>query len=195
MDAARRGNDKVLRRDQRLRQQPIHPGKVRLNPAQSRHSVWLWQDKRVYGYIETRFWGQRAGPGVTNPTQGAFDFSKRELDLDAGFSWNYSGPFEFRTFAYSMNNLNRGNSSFSPAGYNDGVGLENRWYFDGSYSELGQSHFDVTRTSYLSVGFYPTKEMTDGSGESFKPGPFARARVIQDLNGEKWYLYFDSQFI
>lgn len=158
-------------------------------------NFWFWREQRLYGYVETRFWGQRAGAGVTNPSQGAFDFSKRELDLDVGLAWNYSGPFELRTFAYSMNNLNRGNSSFSPAGYNDGVGIENRWYFGKNYESLGTSQFDIARTSYLSLGFYPTKEMTDDNGNRFKPGLFARARVTYDIMPETWYLYFDSQFI
>ncbi|MFO0936045.1 MAG: hypothetical protein U0798_05945 [Gemmataceae bacterium] len=158
-------------------------------------NFWFWREQRVYGFVETRFWGQRAGPGVTNPKQGAFDFSKRELDLNVGTAWNYSGPFEFRAFAYSFNNLNRGDSSFSPAGYNDGVGLENRWYFAGNYEDMGLARFDVTRTSFIGLGYYPTKVMTDEKGNDFKPGLFLHGRVNYDLKGESWYLYADSQFI
>jgi hypothetical protein len=158
-------------------------------------NVWLWREEKVYAFTDTRFWGQRAAPGITNPSQGAFDFSKREFDLDLGLAWNYYGPLEARTFAYSFNNLNRGNSPARPSGYNDGVGLENRWYIGGTYQDLGQPGFDVARASFLSLGLFPTKDMTDADGNLFKPGPFARASLIWEVLGERCYLYLDGQFI
>ena len=157
----------------------------------------LWLSKRagVYWFIDTRFWGQKSAPGITNPSQGAFDFSKRELDFTIGAAWNYYGAFEARAFVYSLNNLNRGESTFAPAGYADGLGLENRYYLDSTYAALGTDAFDQARATFLSVGFYPSKTMVDSQGLEFKPGPFARANLTYDLIGEWCYLYGDGQFL
>src|SRR5262249_29422375 len=144
-------------------------------------NLWLWREQRVYLFSDTRFWGQKPAPGITNASQGAFDFSKREFDFDLGVAWNYYGTLEARTFAYSFNNLNRGTSEARPSGFNDGVGLENRWYVGGTYADLGQPGFDVARASFLSLGYYPTKDMTDLDGTLFKPGPFARAYLVGEL--------------
>ena len=158
-------------------------------------NCWLSQAEGVYLFSDTQFWAQKAAPGVTNAKQGAFDFSKRELDLDLGVAWNYAGPWEARAFAYSYNNLNRGNSTVSPSGYADGVGLENRYYVGKTYADLGTESFDVARATFLTAGFYPTKDMVDGEGKAFKPGPFARAYLTWDLLGEWCYLYSDVTFI
>jgi hypothetical protein len=158
-------------------------------------NIWLWRAKRLYLYGDSRFWGQKAAPGITNPTQGAFDFSKREYDLTSGFAWNYAGFWELRAFAYSYNNLNRGTSAVSPNGFNDGVGLENRYYLNPTYANLGTPIFDKARATFLSLGFYPTKSMVDGQGKEFKPGPFARSYLIWELYGPKCYLFTDDTFI
>jgi hypothetical protein len=158
-------------------------------------NLWLWRDQGLYLFSDARFWGQRAAPGITNPTQGVFDFSKREFDLAAGFAWNYYGSLEARAFAYSFNNLNRGNSAISPSGYADGVGIENRWYIGGSYPYLKSSHFDVERANFLSIGIYPTKDMPDGNGDPFRPGPFARAYFTVDVWSNRCYLYADTQCV
>jgi hypothetical protein len=176
----------------------VTPNGLEYNPLFSLDvnlNLWLWREHGLYAFGDTRFWGQKAAPGVTNPSQGAFDFSKREFDLDAGAAWNYYGSLEARAFAYSANNLNRGDSSARPSGYNDGVGLENRWYVGGSYPELGLPGFDVTRANFLSAGYYPTKDVTDAEGKAFKPGPFARAYLTQDLVAGRWYVYADVKFI
>ena len=60
---------------------------------------------------------------------------------------------------------------------------------------MGLASFDLTRTSFLSIGYYPTKVMTDENGNDFKPGLFLHGRVNYDLMGDKWYLYLDSQLI
>jgi hypothetical protein len=158
-------------------------------------NFWLWRPARVYAFADSQFWGQRAAPGVTNPTQGAFDFSKREFDLSGGLAWNYYGRLEARAFAYSSNNLNRGYSAWQPSGYNDGVGIENRCYLNATYAALGTESYDVDRASFVSVGFFPTKEMVDNGGNVFKPGPFARAYVVWDLLGPRCYLYGDVELI
>jgi hypothetical protein len=158
-------------------------------------NLWLWKDQGLYAFSDLRFWGQRAAPGITNPTQGAFDFSKREFDFAAGVAWNYYGPLEARAFSYSDNNLNRGTSLARPAGFKDGVGLENRWYVGGSYGDLGLPGFDVARATFISVGYYPTKDMVDADGNGFKPGPFARAYLTYDLFGPSCYLFTDVQAV
>jgi hypothetical protein len=179
--------------------QQVAPNGLEFNPLFSLDlnlNLWLWRQERIYTFVDTRFWGQKAAPGVTNASQGVFDFSKREFDLDLGLAWNYWGMLEARTFAYSFNNLNRGSSDNHPSGYNDGVGLENRLYVGGTYADLGQPGFDVARATFLSVGFYPTKDMVDADGNTFQPGPFARAYVTLDLLDEgRCYLYLDTQFI
>ena len=158
-------------------------------------NIWLLRQKRVYLFLNSRFWGQKAAPGITNPSQGAFDFSKREFDLIPGVAWNYYGRLEARVFAYSYNNLNRGTSTVAPSGFADGVGLENRYYIGQTYDDLGTAAFDKARATFVSVGYYPTKSLVDGTGNEFKPGPFVRAYLTLDLWGERCYLFTDDQFI
>ncbi len=158
-------------------------------------NFWLCRSQGVYVFVDATFWGQRAAPGITNASQGPFDFSKRELDLSGGVAWNYTGPFEARVFAYSSNNLNRGNSATAPSGYNDGFALENRWYINDAYRSLGLESYDVPRAAFISLGYYPTKDLVDGEGVDFKPGPFAHAYLVLDLLGENCYLYSDLEMI
>jgi hypothetical protein len=158
-------------------------------------NIWLWRAKRLYGYSDSRFWGQKPAPGITNPTQGAFDFSKREFDFNLGAAWNYYGNWEFRALAYSFNNLNRGNSLSSPQGFNDGVGLENRYYLNPTYAALGTPAFDKARATFLSIGYYPSKSMVDGDGVQFTPGAFVRVYLIWEILGPKLYLFTDDTFL
>jgi hypothetical protein len=158
-------------------------------------NVWLWRAQHLYAFGDSRFWGQKAAPGITNASQGAFDFSKRELDLNLGLAWNYYGMLEARAFAYSSNNLNRGTSTAQPSGFNDGVGLEQRWYVGGTYAELGQTGFDVAQATFVSVGYYPTKDMVDADGNLFKPGLFLRSYLTLPLIEDRWYLFVDAQAI
>jgi len=158
-------------------------------------NMWVWQTRGIYLFADATFWGQRAAPGITNPRQGGFDFSKREFDLLTGFAWNYWGPLEARAFAYSYNNLNRGTSETKPDGYADGVGLEQRWYLTKEYAALGTTEFDVARAAFVSAGYYPTKELIDADGNAYKPGPFIRAYLTADLSEPRCYLYVDGQLI
>jgi hypothetical protein len=158
-------------------------------------NLWLWRSQGLYVFAESQFWGQKPGIGITNANQGAFDFSKREFDFDLGAAWNYYGPLEARAFAYSFNNLNRGTSLAKPAGFDDGVGLENRYYLAGAYADVDTPQFDLARATFVSVGYFPTKEMVDTDGIVFQPGPFARAYLTLDLDADKLYLFEDGQFI
>lgn len=163
--------------------------------AELNFNLWICRQHGVYLFTESTFWGQKAGAGLTNPTQGAFDFSKREFDLSAGLAWNYHGPWEARVFAYSFNNLNRGDSLVSPMGFNDGIGLENRYYLSQEYQNLGTAAYDVARASFVSLGYYPTKSMMDGQSHQFKPGVFARGYLVQNIWGPQYYLFADLDLI
>jgi hypothetical protein len=158
-------------------------------------NFWLYPPAGVYAFSEATFWGQKPAPGQTNPAQGPFDFSKRELDFTVGAAWNYQGPLEARVFAYSFNNLNRGVWLDRPKGYEDGIGLEQRLYLSPAYADLGTAAFDVARATFVSAGYYPSKDMVDGHGVRYKPGPFLHAYLNYDLRGEKCYLYADVEGI
>ena len=120
----------------------VAPNGVNFNPFFSldlNFNLWLCRSHGVYLFNDARFWGQKPGPGITNPTQGPFDFSNRELDFNLGLAWNYWGRWEARFFAYSANNLNRGDSLSSPFGFNDGVCLENRYYLTAEHDRLASA--------------------------------------------------------
>jgi len=110
-------------------------------------------------------------------------------------AWNYYASLEARAFAYSYNNLNRGDSLTRPSGFNDGVGVENRCYIGETYAKLGTDAYDLPRANFVSVGFFPTKSMVDANGNQFRPGPFARLYLTFDLWSERCYLYGDAQVI
>lgn len=145
--------------------------------------------KRLYIYTIGSFWLQRATSGVTNPDQGALDFSKRQMDLLVGAAWNYWNYFEARVFAYSYNNLNRGMELDKPYGYNDGVVVENRYYIPKS------NLFDLPRLNFLSLGYYTSKDLTDANGVYFNPGLFARAYLSYEFVKRRYYVYADTEMI
>jgi hypothetical protein len=156
---------------------------------------WVWRSHRVYVFSDLRFWGERSEFGVTNGRDGALGTSKREFDLSGGVAWNYAGAWEARVFGYSYNNLNRGDSLVTPAGFNDGFALENRYYLSPEYARLGQTGFDVARATFLSVGFYPSKEMVGNDGRLFNPGLFLRAYLIRDLWDWPVYVFGDATYL
>jgi hypothetical protein len=151
-------------------------------------NIGLIPDKKLYLFGNTSVWMQRPGAGITNPSQGNLDFSKREFDFNAGIAWNYFGSLELRVSAYALNNLNRGVSLSSPAGFKDGVLIENRYYFGSA------DKYDVSRLSFVSLGYYPTKSLVGGNGEDFHPGMFARAYVTYDIPFLNSYLYGDVKY-
>ena len=107
--------------------------------------------------------------------------------MSAGFAWNYYGAWEARISTYALNNLNRGSSLVSPAGFKDGVLLENRYYFGSA------DKYDIGRLSFLSLGYYPAKSLVGGNGEDFHPGMYARAYVTYDIPFLNSYLYGDAK--
>jgi hypothetical protein len=152
-------------------------------------NIGILPQKRLYVYGQGVFWAQKPTRGVTNGDQGNFDFSKREMDLNVGVAWRYYGPLEFRAFAFSYNNLNRGFDLNSPEGYNDGVGIENRYYI------FKSNAYDLPRLNFLSLGYMPTKEITGGDGIFFTPGLFARAYLTYEFVPRKYYVYADTELI
>jgi hypothetical protein len=149
-------------------------------------NIWVWPAMGLYLYDETLFW-----MGTTH----GLNFTKRELDFDIGVAWNYYGRLEARAFGYSDNNLNRGTSPEQPTGYDDGFGIENRFYLNPIYSALGTSDYDQARATFLSIGYFPTKALTGADGLQFHPALFARAYLTWDVTEKCCYLYADATFI
>jgi len=158
-------------------------------------NCWVWRSRRLYLFGDARFWGEKPEYGVTNARDGALGTSKRQFDLSGGAAWNYAGPWEARAFGYSLSNLNRGINRVMPSGINDGSGLENRYYLSPEYAKLGQTGFDVARATFLSVGYYPSKEMVGNDGQLFKPGLMLRAYLTCDLGDWPCYAFGDATFI
>ena len=158
-------------------------------------NAWVWRDQHLYLFGDARFWGEKPEFGVTNANDGFFGTSKRQFDLSGGAAWNYSGPWEARAFGYSLSNLNRGFSPVTPSGINDGGGLENRYYLSPEYADLGRPGFDVSKASFLSVGYYPTKDMVGNDGQTFEPGLMLRAYLVHDLWDWPCYAFGDATYI
>jgi hypothetical protein len=158
-------------------------------------NCWIWRSQRLYLFADAAFWGERPEDGVTNSRDGDLGTSKREFDLSGGVAWNYAGSWEARAFGYSFNNLNRGNSAVTPAGFEDGSGLENRYYLSPEYANLGQTGFDVARATFVSIGYYPSKDMVGNDGQVFTPGLFLRAYLTYDFGDWPCYAFGDATFI
>jgi hypothetical protein len=158
-------------------------------------NCWLWRDQGFYLFADTRLWGERGENGVTNGRDGWLGTSKRQFDLSGGGAWNYAGFWEARAFGYTQNNLNRGFNLVAPAGFHDGFGLENRYYLSLEYEKLGQTGFDVTRANFVSIGYFPSKDMVGNNGDSFRPGLLLRAYLTCDLGDWPFYVYGDASYI
>jgi hypothetical protein len=170
-------------------QNRMAPNGVPFNPLFSLDAslnLPLVPSRRLYIFTDTRFWGEKANSQVSNPTQGQWDFSKREWDFDVGLAWNYWDRFELRGFVYSLNNLNRGLWLDQPFGFKDGSAVENRYYFS-------NTDFDKGIYSFVSLGYYPSKGMVGNDGVEFKPGLFGRASLILELFGDWAYLFGDAE--
>jgi hypothetical protein len=149
-------------------------------------NIWVWPAMGLYLYNESLFW-----MGTTH----GLNFTKRELDLDVGVAWNYYGRLEARGFGYSDNNLNRGLSPNQSSGFNDGFGVENRFYLNPIYNALGTSDYDQAKATFVSIGYLPTKTLTGADGLQFRPALFARAYLTCDVVKECCYLYGATTFI
>jgi hypothetical protein len=158
-------------------------------------NCWIWRGQGLYLFADTSLWGERGENGVTNGRDGWLGTSKREFNLSGGAAWNYTGSWEARAFGYTQNNLNRGFSFVLPSGFTDGFGLENRYYLSPEYDKLGQAGYDVARAPFLSIGYYPSKDMVGNDGQTFRPGLLLRAYLICDLGDWPCYLFGDATYI
>jgi hypothetical protein len=150
-------------------------------------NIWLWPAMGLYLYDQSLFW--------MGTTHEGLNFTKRELDMDVGVAWNYYVQLEARIFGYSQNNLNRGLSQGQSAGFNDGFGMENRFYLNPIYKALGTSDYDQAKATFVSIGYFPTKTLTGADGLQFHPALFARAYLTWDVVKECCYVYADMTFI
>jgi hypothetical protein len=149
-------------------------------------NIWVWSAMGLYVYDESLFW-----MGTTHE----LNFTKRELDLNVGVAWNYYGRLEARVYGYSDNNLNRGISQAQSAGYDDGFGLENRFYLNPIYDALGTSEYDQAKATFVSLGYLPTKTLTGADGLQFYPVLYARAYLTCDVVKDSCYVYADATLI
>ncbi len=83
----------------------------------------------------------------------------------------------------------------TPFGFNDGFGLENRYYLTPEYAKLGQTGFDVVRADFVSIGYYPSKDMVGNDGQAFKPGLLLRASLTCDVWDWPCYLFGEATYI
>ena len=158
-------------------------------------NCWVWRSQGLYLFGDLRLWGEKSEFSVTNGRDGFLGTSKRQFDLSGGAAWNYAGPWELRALGYTLNNLNRGNSLVTPFGFNDGFGLENRYYLTPEYAKLGQTGFDVVRADFVSIGYYPSKDMVGNDGQAFKPGLLLRASLTCDVWDWPCYLFGEATYI
>ena len=150
-------------------------------------NIWLWPAMGLYVFDESLFWMATTHEGL--------NFTKREVDFDIGVAWNYYGRLEARLFGYSQNNLNRGLTQGVSSGFNDGLGLENRFYLNPIYNALGTSDYDQARATFVSIGYFPTKALTGADGLQFHPALFAHAYLTWDVVKEHCYVFADMTFI
>jgi hypothetical protein len=149
-------------------------------------NIWVWPSKGLYLYDESLFW---------MGTSHGLNFTKRELDLNVGVAWNCYGQWEGRFFGYANNNLNRGVSPQQSAGYNDGFGIEARYYLNPIYDTLGASDYDKAKATFVGIGYLPTKTLTGADGLQFHPLVFARAYLTWDVVKDCCYIYADTTFV
>ncbi len=158
-------------------------------------NCWVWQRAGLYLFSDIRFWGEKSEYDVTNGRDGFFGTSKRQFDLSGGAACNYYGNWEARVWGYSFSNLNRGISLVQPTGFLDGSVVENRYYLSPEYARLGQTGFDVARATFLSAGYYLSKNLVGNDGQAFTPGWMLRGYLTWDLGSWPTYLFGDATCI
>jgi hypothetical protein len=141
----------------------------------AKFNLGLLPDQKLYLFWTGDFWAQRAAPGITNASQGKFDFSKREFDNDFGFAANFDRLIEARVSIYALDNLNRGTTLDKASGEAWGAQLEARHYFSTSNA------YDPERRTFLSIGYTPVGDMISPNGDEFNAGLFARGQATIDI--------------
>jgi hypothetical protein len=145
----------------------------------------------LYLFWDSTFWGQHSAAGITNASQGAFDFSRRELDSELGLAWNYMDSWELRTSGYMLNNLNRSISPGTDDAGKEGIKIENRYYFDTA------TPYDISRLNFVGLGYMLAGSLVGDNDAGFDTGLFAHAYLTRDLP-LAWltsYVYGDLQVI
>ena len=71
------------------------------------------------------------------------------------------------------------------------TGVENRYYLSGVYDLLGTNQFDLSRATFVGLGYYASHDLTDSSGQTYSPGPYLHAYLTEDVYGERAYLFED----
>jgi hypothetical protein len=173
----------------------VAPNGVSYNPLFSLDldfNIWLWRKHGLYLFAYARFWGGRGGEA--GQTQGNIDYTRREFDMTSGIAWNFYGQLELRAVGFDRENFNRGVSMVSPGGNtNDGSGVEQRFYLSDEYAKLGQEGFNISKATFVSLGYFPTKSLVGGDGIQYHPGLFARAYLTWDIPTTRSYLFLDLQ--
>ncbi len=152
-------------------------------------NLGLLPRKKLYVFLETGFWAQRASAGITNKNQGAYDFSKREFDINAGLAWNVFDKVELRVSGDARNNLNRGTSKTEPSGNEAGGQIEARYYFGST------NIYDVGRLSFVGIGYTPSRSLVGGEGFEFRAGVFAQVYGTYIIPALRSYLYGRARLI
>ena len=141
----------------------------------AKFNLGLLPDQKLYLFWTDDFWAQRAAPGITNASQGKFDFSKREFDNDVGFAANFDRLMEARISIYALDNLNRGTTLDKASGEAWGARVEARHYFGSSNA------YDPERRTFFSVGYTPVGDVISPNGDEFNAGLFARGQTTVDI--------------
>jgi|GEM_PF-412497 len=162
---------------------PFHP----LASTRLDLNLAVLPNKELYIFSETEYWMQnRTTDPLTHQSQQA---SAREYDLNIGLAWQPFDHFEMRGAVFANNNVNRGITTSTPFGFNDGFDVEGRYYF-------GKADvYDDGRLSFVSIGYAPTKTLIGEDGLTYKPGFFARAYATYDLPFLGAYIFGDGKYM
>lgn len=164
------------------------PNGVRYNPCMSldlNFNFAITADRSLYGYFDTRFWAQTKRDSFLSQDG---DFSSRQLDFSPGIAWNFHGRMEARLSAYSMNNLDRGNSLSNGVGSKDGAAIEGRYWFAGT-------DFDQGINNFVSIGYYIADDMIGNDGRVWEPAAFVKWSYNIPLWEQRLYVYTMGEFI
>ena len=76
------------------------------------------------------------------------------------------------------------------------TGVENRFYLGDTYEALGTPLFDLSRATFVGIGYYASHDQTDSMGRRVTvPGPYLHAYLTQDVYGPQLYAYEDIQLV
>jgi len=152
-------------------------------------NIGLQPQKKLYTFLDSDFWAQRAAKGITNNKYGSYDFSKRESDIALGIAGEVFDRFELRGSVYGQDNLNRGSSQTLAQSYQRGVRLESRYYFGDA------NIYDTGRLNFVGLGYAPDTKRISATGFEFRTGLFAEAYLTYPLPALRSYLFADATLI